>query len=573
MGNNYLNIGESIILSTHSVSVDESLYDVLLTNERIVLVDNRYTRFEPRTLPFTQIISVKGGRVPTGEPVITLVITESGSLEDSRDQHLIFTQHPGEERRHERDLWVKQLIELVVSARQHAVREETAPHEHEPGVKPSVRRWLAPDHLQPRTAPEKKQAPARVVVEPDEMDLPEFLFEESVPAGELPAEGPEGIRKNGVAQPAPVPVPFPVLTHIHKPGEIRLQDTKTETQPGIHGEEYPAYTGEPEYAEDLLADTGAGIVEARGMSGSGDDGTVQSELFSRTVFAAITSMHSARGRPEPAIPSGRSSEYEQGDQPVAPAAPAVEESISGFVDTPADAGQPEIVPTTPVPEITVEETGRDDISNVIPPAVNGVAEPILSEVPSAPHLSVITAAEPEPLFPPAKRALPAAALAVLAILILVVGVVLIAHFLPTTQETSSVAVITLPTTIPPTVAPVLKNTPETGVRVRVISPGPYFGTIGNPGYLRQVSGSGDTSYTVLKNDDIVSATLQKQDNSGSALTVEIYNNGTLLTSRTVTAPMGEIQLLIDPKTALPPGIAPATPSLSTTTGNATLTYL
>jgi hypothetical protein len=147
MGNQYLNSGESIILTTHSVSVDEGLYDILLTNERIVLVDNRYTRFEPRTIPFTQVISVKGGRVPTGEPVITLVLTETGTLSDSLDRHLIFTQQPGEERRHERDIWVKRLIELVIAARQHSDKKDMPAREPEPGVKPTVRRWVAPDHL------------------------------------------------------------------------------------------------------------------------------------------------------------------------------------------------------------------------------------------------------------------------------------------------------------------------------------------------------------------------------------------------------------------------------------------
>ena len=106
-------------------------------------------------------------------------------------------------------------------------------------------------------------------------------------------------------------------------------------------------------------------------------------------------------------------------------------------------------------------------------------------------------------------------------------------------------------TLPPSVAPALETIPSDGVRVRVESPSTYLGAIGNPGSLHPVSGSGDQWYTVLNNDDLVSATLQKQDNSGSALTVEIYNNGTLLTSRTVTAPMGEIALLIIQKPAAP----------------------
>ena len=160
----------------------------------------------------------------------------------------------------------------------------------------------------------------------------------------------------------------------------------------------------------------------------------------------------------------------------------------------------------------------------------------------------------------------------LGILILVAGVFFFSHILPDTQGGSSGAVITPAVTIPPAVAPALKTIPSEGVRVRVESSSTYLGTIGNPGSLHPVSGSGDQWYTVLNNDDLVSATLQKQDNSGSALTVEIYNNGTLLTSRTVTAPMGEIALLIDPKTDSPPGIIPVTMSPANVTRPATLTY-
>jgi len=174
--------------------------------------------------------------------------------------------------------------------------------------------------------------------------------------------------------------------------------------------------------------------------------------------------------------------------------------------------------------------------------------------------------------PPGKRALTAATLAVLGILILVAGVFFFSHILPDTLGGSSGAVITPAVTIPPTVVSALETIPSDGVRVRVESSSAYLGTIGNPGSLHPVSGSGDQWYTVLNNDDLVSATIQKQDNSGSALTVEIYNNGTLLTNRTVTAPMGEIALLIDPKTSSTPGIIPVTMSPANVTRASTLTY-
>jgi hypothetical protein len=589
MGNNYLNSGESIILTTHSISVDGGLYDILLTNERIVLVDNRYTRFEPLSTPFTRIISVKGGRVPTGEPAITLVLTESGSLADSQDHHLIFTQQPGEERRHERDLWVKRLIELVISNRQQEVGEATVPKTQEPGVKPSVRRWEAPDHLRPRTSPEKEPAPAKIVVEPDETELPEFLFEESVPASEIPEEEQVELQpvetpgedaeyrdheENREDEPAPpAPVPFPVLIRSYYTEEIPPEESQVDIS--RDQERFPAYTGEADESDDILA-------------AEENDPPVQPEPFSSTVFAAITAMTSVKDRKVPA----ESCDNTEVDDTV----PVIEEPVPVPVTLPP-ADEPGEV--TPAPEIMDAGHATAGIHEEVPPAGHDEAEtaapaavPIPSEVPAVPPVTISAddglpvgakperkthTPEPEPPLPPqeispARRALPAATLAVLAILILVVGVVLIALLLPATPVSHADAVVTPSITLSPTSAPVLKNTPEVGVRIRVISPGTYAGTIGNPGALHQVSGSGNRSYTVLKNDDLVSATIQKLDNNGSPLTVEIYNNGLLLATRTVTAPQGEIELLIDPITASPPGITPIASRPANATGNATLIY-
>ena len=558
MGNNYLNRGESLLLTTHSVSVDGGLYDILLTNERIVFVDNRYTRFEPRTLPFTQIISVKGGRVPTGEPVITLVLTETGALIDSRDQHLIFTQQPGEERRHERDQWVKRLIELVISSRQHAVREETRPQEQEPGVKPSVRRWDAPDHLRPRTTPEKVPAPVHVVVEPDVIELPEFLFEEPVPTVELRDEKPGQLPSREADAPADVPE-----------------------------EAYSAYSGEVEYTHDILADAGPGSVEERGISGDGAPGMEEPEPFSSTVRAAIAPLLPTSDLTEPTVPLVHLFASEPVDPPGIQPVPVVTEVPCNPPATPSSADHTETGPVRGQ-EINEEYTGRDEPVEASPSTGYDTEEapipggtPDSADQPRVPRVSgSLTGKAPGPDLlhhpdetPLGKRALKAATLAVLGILILVAGVFFFAHILPDTQGGSSGTAVTPAVPLPPSVAPALETIPSDGVRVRVESSSTYLGAIGNPGSLHPVSGSGDQWYTVLNNDDLVSATLQKQDNSGSALTVEIYNNGTLLTSRTVTAPMGEIALLIDPKTGSPPGIIPVTMSPANVTGATTLTYI
>jgi hypothetical protein len=110
--------------------------------------------------------------------------------------------------------------------------------------------------------------------------------------------------------------------------------------------------------------------------------------------------------------------------------------------------------------------------------------------------------------------------------------------------------------------------------VEVIYPGLFAGSIGNPGSLHRVSGTGNRTFIVLMTTDLVQATIQKQDDYGDPLTVAIHNNSTLLAQKTITAPRGEIDLLIDTKTSSPPGMVSETPSAGTSTlpGNGTLVY-
>jgi hypothetical protein len=90
--------------------------------------------------------------------------------------------------------------------------------------------------------------------------------------------------------------------------------------------------------------------------------------------------------------------------------------------------------------------------------------------------------------------------------------------------------------------------------VRVNSTAYYFGNAGNPELMQKVSGTGDNFYKVLRSDHLVQVSVQKQDNSGALLAVAIYRDGTLIGTRSVTSPMGTVDLLIDPLTARAPGL-------------------
>jgi hypothetical protein len=143
---------------------------------------------------------------------------------------------------------------------------------------------------------------------------------------------------------------------------------------------------------------------------------------------------------------------------------------------------------------------------------------------------------------------------VLSILVIAGGLMILSSY---SQKDIASPPVSVTTTTPfvttkITLSPVL--IPQSGLWVRVNSSGPYLGQAGNPNMLKPVSGTGNQLYKIQNSNGIVQVDIKKQDNSGSSLSVEIYKDGYLLASRTVTAPMGSIDLLIDSKTGTPPGL-------------------
>jgi hypothetical protein len=74
--------------------------------------------------------------------------------------------------------------------------------------------------------------------------------------------------------------------------------------------------------------------------------------------------------------------------------------------------------------------------------------------------------------------------------------------------------------------------------------------------MRQVAGSGDSIHPIFWSDRPVLVQVRKKDNTGAALTVMVYRNSTVIATRSVTSPMGTVEILIDPRTALAPGLSP-----------------
>ena len=115
---------------------------------------------------------------------------------------------------------------------------------------------------------------------------------------------------------------------------------------------------------------------------------------------------------------------------------------------------------------------------------------------------------------------------------------------PTTVATPAV---TIPVTTAPTAVPEVA-VPQTGVWVRVKYDGSFNGTAGAPERTRAITGTGDHFYQLAAKDEMVFVTIEKQDNTGRKLTVEVYSDGKLIQSGSVNAPMGTVSINADLRT-------------------------
>jgi hypothetical protein len=109
--------GESIILTTHGVSFNGVLYSMILTTRRLILVDSGETRSEPRTIPLVLLQSATAADGFGGEPLLLLTLGGMAGTGESGAVNLSFPQHFGEDRRRERNEWIKKLNKHTAYAR------------------------------------------------------------------------------------------------------------------------------------------------------------------------------------------------------------------------------------------------------------------------------------------------------------------------------------------------------------------------------------------------------------------------------------------------------------------------
>ncbi len=607
MDSPYLERGESIILTTDRVSINSAQYDVLLTTRYLILVDVRYARFQPQKIPLLAILSVKGGRIATGDLVITLSFSDT-SLTGTGQMNLIFSRYPDEQRDRERDEWLKKLMERIVAVRQETIGSKTIAPEQGIGIRPVTRRTIAPEMQPPHTTiinihpepvelriihdePESPAAeePAEPVTTADTMP-PEVTLTGEEPADTEPHTLPESSEAPALQEEPVEPVSIEgAIPTEEKPPEEEPHEIKTDTEPHILPEssEPPALQGEPVElisTEDVML-PGATLTERpdttipdRESSDISERSKPPDSPEEPAESVSITDI----AHPEASLPeedlekiiTGTASQAlpESSIVPAPPEEPGVPVSIPGVTI-------PEVTPPREEPEkqSSAYHTARSEpaVVELPPEGEEEVLPPEEEAIPAERSEAAEPVTQPAAEIPPGAPGSPPPPVifrgyhktVIIAIGILILGIacamVLYPEYLASPEKgifpimNPAVPETTLPVpSTQMTSAPTQVIIPPTGVWVRVTYPRNYYGRLGNPGSLRGITGSGDRFYQMDEKNRLVQVQVYKTDNAGDILTVELYRNGEIIHRRSTTSPMGVIELLIDAETGNPPGITP-----------------
>jgi hypothetical protein len=592
----YLKSGESIILTTDRVLIDDIEYDLILTSQRLALVDSDHTSDQPQAVPFATILSVKGGNTPAREPFITLTIIDPVGLEDSKTIDLIFSQQPYEDRAAECDLWVQKLIENIVSVRQEPATAATqqVPSKPQEGMNPTIRRFGAPEVPLPHSqVAQKSRRPSEELlsaIQGTAWDTPDDAVVPPVPENQKYPEDdvqPVPDDETGPAVPAtasngeePVSSPVPEeLVDLIKAGPP--QKNADIDRPIIPAEESPTVpveddepvnpAGVPDYAAVPVTPFGELVpreteTEPESSPDEGQDGEEPVPQRNATEFTEPVKNPGIPGLvlpelllhlknlPEPEIPDLSDPKERDGSQGM-PARLPVNSATGGSAlsgETPVPGGDiPDHRDGSGIP-MTVVQTGLPD--TIVFPVLFGASSEDVPETPVAgTPPAVLSPIEKQPVSQSGKIPVRVIA-AIIVVLLVIIGGTTIIFLLPSGNPGS----LDQPTVTPVNQTPVPVTTtpqvmiPAEGVWVKVTYNGTFVGSYGNPGAQKEVRGTGEQVYAIKNADDLVQASFTKQDDYGNNLTVEVYNNGTLVTQVTKRTPRGTISILIDPKTGKAP---------------------
>ena len=528
---------ETIILQAHNIKVKSVVFDAVLTNNRLILIDSKKGLIPPQEILLPAISTVDGGENAIRDPILTFTIIAKGGT--ARQMILTFPREACGERRRERDDWLKELKERIGSLEHATIVAETIEPE------PVYHSEITPPSYSEVSGLSSQKKKIDIV-------RPKRSIIDSVPTMPRPVET----------------TSLPVGSFCSRCGNRVPPESVFCNRCGtpVASSAEPAATIPPATPPTLQAPIPSAVPQVQiptphvfGLGGERKERTLEEVIHS--IEPLIEDSVPRRSEPAPLVPR----QY--------PAPPPFIETPAA-VETPAEvpAAEPAapVAPGEPAP-VTAETAG-------IPPSI-----------PATPPLPQVM-----PPRPSGKRKYVAIAMVAIVILIAIVGIVVLPNFAGTTPDatvtsptntTTPTVITTVPTTVPtPTpvvTTPVVTLTPTpkpqaaippNGVWLRVMYPGKFDGTYGTPGGQTPVGerNTGDQFFMVSTIDGPVVASIQKLDGSSNELVITVYKNGIAMDHKSTTAPKGTIDFQADlrsavvPTTAVPQTPVPTITSVETT---------
>jgi hypothetical protein len=501
MGYPELDQDEPVILESRNVKFKSISFDAILTKKRIILTGCKKNIIPAQEIALSTIKNFEAGENAIRDYFLILsLVNEAG---EKHQTILTFSRQAGVERRRECNDWAKKLktlIPLSIPAKAHADVPEV-------NGEPSTKRDVPVS--EPEPAPKRKTDLTR---------QREPVIKKS-PAAPEPGETsflPPGSFCSHCRNRIPLKSTF--CTYCGAPNK-NLSGFGQKPQPGVAERQVSVPFREPEPAdikEQKIAQPPAGsAIECQ---------TRPEETTSNSLEPRIRDPASGERHPLP----------EQKQTP--------QQHTEPFSAALHPGEQPKV------------------IWAIIPPAES----PVTLACETDP-------VEPEPLPPltahtsAGKTRYIAIGILMISLLPIIAGLVIIA----TSMTGSSPGMLTLPilpdigtpllqsalqlTTIPAATAtgspePTRVIIPSRGVWVKASYPGTYTGSIGINGNRVEVTGKGENFYPVSPDDSVVTAFLQKKDESASEISLELYKNGVLVKREVNVTPGGSIEIQLDLRT-------------------------
>nr|WP_320160685.1 zinc ribbon domain-containing protein [uncultured Methanoregula sp.] len=533
---------ESVLLNAQNVKVKSVTFEAILTTKRLILVDSKKHLIAPQEILLATLRDVEGGENAIRDATLTLsLITNSGA---TRQMILTFSKTSGGDRKRECDEWIRILRQNLSPTFQHHV---PAAPEYVPAPAPAPA--PEPVYYQPAPAMPPVETPAAPPQPKKKIEIarPITKIVEAAPQMPKPVETtslPMGSFCNRCGNRVP-----PESAFCNRCGTPVVRDPGMPAPTGVTAQA-PPVSPPPSPIPQLHVPIPAPVF-----------GSAASDRRERPIEQVIHSI-------EPLIADS---------VPRTSPLPLIEKPGASTLVTPSVHEPAPVAEAAPAP---VAE-GAVPWPVITPAGTQPAAEPAPAPSPAAPEIP----AQIPPPVPPAPRSSKKKYIAIAIAVIVILAIIGSAAIFMKPQETP--AVTTPATTIPtPTPALTVKATPtptatvavlnatpaetatagssvqipSSGVWVRVNYPGIYSASIGTPGAETTRSDTGDHLYQISTSTGIVVASVQKVDASGRELTVEVYKDGALVTSKTTSGPRGIVEIQAD----LKPTPAPTTPTTEPT---------